>query len=121
MQIFRGKLGDQIQTFNSEELKEHFHNRGKPKFFIAGIFLLSLATIHNNVLAGRGYPPIIIYATGAGFILNFGLNLLFIPRYGITGAAITSSISYFVMFFMVLIYSVKIMHSRVEKFLHMAK
>ncbi|MBA7465676.1 hypothetical protein ES707_00846 [subsurface metagenome] len=41
---------------NLEELRKYFHNRRKPEFFIVGIFLLSLATIHNNVLAGRGYP-----------------------------------------------------------------
>lgn len=86
-------------------------------WLLPGVFFLSLGTLYNNDLAGRGYPPIIIYGTGAGFILNFGLNLLFIPRYGVTGAAITSSISYFVMFIIVLIYSVRIMHSRVEKFL----
>jgi O-antigen/teichoic acid export membrane protein len=86
-------------------------------WLLPGIFFLSLATIYNNDLAGRGYPPVIIYATATAFILNFGLNLLFIPRYGITGAAITSSVSYFVMFIIVLSYSVKIMHSRAEKFL----
>jgi len=86
-------------------------------WLLPGIFFLSLATIYNNDLAGRGYPPMIIYSTATGFILNFGLNLLFIPRYGITGAAITSSISYFVMFIIVLIYSMKITHSKIEKFL----
>jgi O-antigen/teichoic acid export membrane protein len=86
-------------------------------WLLPGVFFLSLATIYNNDLAGRGYPPIIIYGTGTSFILNFGLNLLFIPRYGVTGAAITSSISYFVMFIILLRYSIKFTHSTIKEFL----
>jgi len=86
-------------------------------WLLPGVFFLSLATIYNNDLAGRGLPPIVFIAPGVGFILNFSLNLLFIPRHGITGAAITSSISYFVMFIILLIYSIKFTHSTIKEFL----
>jgi len=86
-------------------------------WLLPGIFFLSLAMIYNNDLAGRGLPPIVFIAPGVGFILNFSLNLLFIPRYGIIGAAITSSISYFVMFIILLIYLVKFTHSTIKEFL----
>jgi O-antigen/teichoic acid export membrane protein len=86
-------------------------------WLLPGVFFLSLATIYNNDLAGRGYPPVIIMATGIGFALNFSLNLLFIPRWGIIGAAITSSISYFVMFVIVLRYLLRTTRAPAKKFL----
>jgi len=86
-------------------------------WLLPGVFFLSLATIYNNDLAGRGYPPVIILANGIGFALNFGLNILFIPRYGIIGAAITSSISYFVMFIIVLVSIARFTDSSIWRFL----
>jgi Na+-driven multidrug efflux pump len=45
------------------------------------------------------------------------LNLFFIPRYGIIGAAITSSISYFLMFMIMLIYLIRFRHTTFKSLL----
>jgi len=86
-------------------------------WLLPGIFFLSLVTIYNSDLAGRGYPRFIIFTTAISFILNFGLNLFFIPRYGIIGAAIASSISYFIMFMMILIYLIRFTHTTLRSLL----
>jgi len=86
-------------------------------WLLPGIFFLSLVTIYNSDLAGRGYPPFIILASAIGFILNFSLNLFFIPQWGEIGAAITSSISYFVMFMIVLIYLIRFRHTTFKSLL----
>ncbi|MFB0527753.1 MAG: polysaccharide biosynthesis C-terminal domain-containing protein [bacterium] len=86
-------------------------------WLLPGIFFLSLVTIYNSDLAGRGYPPFIILASAIGFILNFSLNLFFIPQWGEIGAAITSSISYFVMFMIMLIYLIRFRHTTFKSLL----
>lgn len=49
---------------------------------------------------GKGDLRILIYATGAAAVLNLVLNLLFIPRYGMNGAAVATSIGYGSMVFL---------------------
>lgn len=42
----------------------------------------------------KGELKVVIAATGAAALINFGLNALFIPRFGMVGAAIATSIGY---------------------------
>lgn len=49
---------------------------------------------------GKGDLRILIYATGAAAVLNLVLNLLFIPRYGMSGAAVATSVGYGSMVFL---------------------
>lgn len=46
---------------------------------------------------GKGSFRYLIYATGIAALLNLVLNLLLIPRFGLTGAAVATSIGYFSM------------------------
>lgn len=46
---------------------------------------------------GKGEFRYLIYATGGAALINLFLNLLLIPRYGIVGAAVATSIGYFSM------------------------
>ena len=64
---------------------------------LPGVLALSLESIFMNDLAGRGLPPVVIVVPGVGLALNLALNLVFIPRFGLSAAAAASSIAYGVM------------------------
>jgi O-antigen/teichoic acid export membrane protein len=64
---------------------------------LPGVLALSLETIFMNDLAGRGLPPVVIVVPGVGLALNVVLNLVFIPRFGLSAAAASSSVAYGVM------------------------
>ena len=67
-----------------------------PSFYVLlpGIVLLSIGKLLAGDLSGRDrrWGPTI--AMSLGFLLNLGLNLLWIPRYGIVGAAWASTLAY---------------------------
>jgi len=67
---------------------------------LPGVILLGGAKILTNELAGWGYPHYNSINAGGAFIVTVILNLTLIPRYGILGAALASSISYAAIFFM---------------------
>ncbi|HEX7550932.1 MAG TPA: oligosaccharide flippase family protein [Candidatus Methylomirabilis sp.] len=66
-------------------------------WLLPGVFVLSLETIVANDLAGRGYPAVLVVYWCVGLLLNIGLNLILIPRWGATGAAAASTVTYAVM------------------------
>jgi O-antigen/teichoic acid export membrane protein len=57
--------------------------------------------ILSSDIAARGKPLINSYITGVSLVLNIILNVLLIPKYGIIGAAWSSTFSYFFMFLIV--------------------
>lgn len=70
-------------------------------WLLPGVLLLSLESILANDLAGRGYPRVLVVYWLLGLLMNVGLNLLAIPRWGATGAAATSTVTYALMFALV--------------------
>ncbi len=64
---------------------------------LPGIWALGLNGVLMNHFAGRGMPSVTLYAPLAGLLVNVGLNLIVVPRYGIAGAAATSSLAYALM------------------------
>jgi len=52
--------------------------------------------ILGNDLSARGKPQLMTYTVGISMILNIILNILWIPKWGITGAAWATSFSYLV-------------------------
>jgi O-antigen/teichoic acid export membrane protein len=66
-----------------------------------GLFALAVELVLMNHLAGEGSPPIVYLGPLAGLIVNFGANMWVIPRYGINGAAVTSSVGYAVVLLLV--------------------
>lgn len=64
---------------------------------LPGIWALGLNGVLMNHFAGRGMPPVTLYAPLLGLLVNVGLNLVVVPRYGIAGAAATSSLAYALM------------------------
>ncbi|NPA93750.1 MAG: flippase [Chloroflexi bacterium] len=63
-----------------------------------GVISLSVGRVLSNDIAGRGRPVFNIYVGLATIVVNVILNFLWIPRYGIEGAAWASSVSYTISF-----------------------
>lgn len=64
------------------------------QILLPGIVALSVWRLLANDLAGRGRPMLNTYITGVAVVANVVLNLFWIPRYGIEGAAWASTASY---------------------------
>jgi len=71
---------------------------GALQALLIGIVALSAGRVLSNDIAGRGFPRLNIYTGVAAVATNVVLNLLWIPRYGIAGAAWASTVSYTVSF-----------------------
>lgn len=61
---------------------------------VFGILALSYHVILDNFFAGKGYPAITVWSPGLTLITNIGLNLFLIPKYGISGAAMSTCFAY---------------------------
>lgn len=61
---------------------------------LPGILTLSGAKVLSSYLSGIGRPIYSTYIAGGSVILTVALDLIFIPRYGIAGAAAASSFVY---------------------------
>jgi O-antigen/teichoic acid export membrane protein len=87
---------------------------------LPGVILLGGAKVLTNEIAGRGYPQYNSMNAGIALILTVIFDLILIPRLGILGAALASSISYAVGFFasvgFYLVVSRRITGSNVERY-----
>lgn len=77
---------------------EYMQSSDVLKIILLGIIFLSVEKIFSNDIAGRGRPEINMYTSIFNVIMNVGLNILLIPRFGIMGAAYATTITYFVSF-----------------------
>jgi O-antigen/teichoic acid export membrane protein len=66
-----------------------------------GVFFLGVQSIMVQYLNSRGFPLSVVWAWFITSILNIGVNFWAIPRYGIAGASVVSSLCYFLMFILV--------------------
>ena len=74
---------------------EAFLNSIQPfQILLIGTVAISGWKILENDLKGRGRPMINTYVTGISVVLNIILNILWIPKFGISGVAWAASISY---------------------------
>jgi O-antigen/teichoic acid export membrane protein len=67
------------------------------RWLLPGIWALGMNGILMNHFGGQGMPPVTILAPLVGAVLNIALNAAVVPRYGIVGAAVTSTLAYSVM------------------------
>lgn len=70
---------------------------------IPGILFFAMENVMVMYLAAHNFPKAIAFSWVAVTTLNIIINLIIIPKIGITGAALSSTISYFLIFFIVLI------------------
>lgn len=75
---------------------------------LPGIIFFSVSKILTADLAGRGKPQFGTYAAFISLAVNVPLNLLLIPRWGISGAAFASSVAYILATVIAFIYYIKI-------------
>ncbi len=64
------------------------------KILLIGIISLGVSRILSTDISARGFPEYTLYTKIFSLILNIVLNIIFIPKYGIIGAATATSISY---------------------------
>jgi len=64
------------------------------RWLLPGIFTLSIGKVLVAELLARERPRYTVLASGAAVVANIVGNLLLVPRIGISGAAIASSVSY---------------------------
>ena len=67
-------------------------------WLMPGIFFLGVQVIAVQFLNSVGFPKVVVAVWGCCAFLNVLFNLWAIPNYGIIGASIVSSISYFMVF-----------------------
>ena len=67
-----------------------------PAFLVLlpGAVSMSISKVLGGYVAGRGRPGLLAGGMIAVLALNVGLNLVFIPMYGIVGASLSSLVSY---------------------------
>jgi O-antigen/teichoic acid export membrane protein len=63
-------------------------------YILLGVLALSYHIILDNYFAGKGYPAVTVWAPGLSLILNLALNLFLIPKFGISGAAMSTCAAY---------------------------
>jgi O-antigen/teichoic acid export membrane protein len=85
---------------------------GALRALLIGITTLSAGRILSNDIAGRGFPGLNIYTGLAAVVTNVILNILWIPRYGIVGAAWASTVSYTVSFLCALFFYCRLSGNR---------
>lgn len=74
---------------------EEFRSSVRPlHLLLPGVFCLLALKVLNMDLAGRGRPNVSLWITVPALLVNVGLNLYLLPRYGARGASVASSISY---------------------------
>ncbi len=61
---------------------------------LPGIVALSVSKTLTADLAGRGMPQFGAYSSFVSLVLNLPINLVLIPKWGISGAAFASSVAY---------------------------
>jgi O-antigen/teichoic acid export membrane protein len=79
---------------------------------LPGLGSLSFETVLMSFLAGEGSPRIIYLAPLVGVVVNLGANLFVIPRWGIDGAATTSTIGYILVLLLALRHYLRSTQSR---------
>jgi O-antigen/teichoic acid export membrane protein len=86
-------------------------------WLMPGVVLWALARVLSNDIAGRGRPDINLYISLGALFVNIIANLILIPKLGVNGAALASSISYsFLTVTVIFVYS-RLLHVRVGELL----
>ena len=67
-----------------------------------GMLFLGINAVAVQFLNSIGYPKIVVVIWGLCCLGNIGANIMVIPRYGISGASVVSSVSYFLACFSIL-------------------
>ena len=75
--------------------KEYIASVRVMQLLLPGVFFLLLLKLLSMDLAGRGRPLLTLWVKIPALVVNILLNIYLLPRHGAQGAAISSSVSYF--------------------------
>ncbi|MEW5825450.1 MAG: oligosaccharide flippase family protein [Candidatus Bipolaricaulota bacterium] len=64
------------------------------QYLLPGIVALAGARVLGNEILGRGHPLVNTVSSGIALAINVAFNLLWIPLWGASGAALASSLAY---------------------------
>jgi O-antigen/teichoic acid export membrane protein len=81
---------------------------------LPGISIFSVSNIICNYMAGIGKIQYNIYSSFISFLFTMAFNLILVPRIGIDGAAIATSLSYVVYTATAVVFYVRITKARVS-------
>ncbi len=65
---------------------------------LPGTLAIALHLIVDSYFAGSGFPPISYLAAAGALVVKVALNLALVPRIGIDGAAVATSLAYMALF-----------------------
>jgi len=88
---------------------------------LPGIIAFGIGGVLAADLSGRGRPEFAFYSSFACLIVNIILNIIFIPKWGIGGAALASSISYWIDTLIILLVFLKISQKSLSEILIIKK
>lgn len=72
---------------------------------LPGVTILTVGKLLSSYTTGQGRPIIATYTSIIALVINTPLNFIFIPKWGITGAAFASTIAYsFIALFTLVVY-----------------
>ena len=71
---------------------------------LPGIFLIGVESVLVQHFSGTGLPPAIPLLWLLTLVIHIGLNLMLVPEYGARGAAVSSAISYGLIFVFIAFY-----------------
>lgn len=74
---------------------------------LPGVVLLGAGKIISADISGRGFPQYNSFISGFSLVVTVVLDLLLIPRMGIIGAALASSVAYALTFILLLVFYMK--------------
>lgn len=83
---------------------------------LPGAVLLGAGSVLTNEIAGRGYPNYNTVNAFLALITTVTFSILLIPRYGIFGAAIATSIAYTVNFLAAIVFYLVVSQSKLSLF-----
>ena len=84
------------------------------QILLIGTLFTSGWRILANDISARGKPMLNNYVIGFSVILNTILNIIYIPKFGIAGAAFTTAISHFTLFLITIFFYAKISHNKIK-------
>jgi len=67
------------------------------RVLIIGTLFYFMAQINFSIFSGIGKPDVVAKITIGGAVLNIILNIILIPHFGISGAALATGVGYFIM------------------------
>jgi O-antigen/teichoic acid export membrane protein len=67
------------------------------RWLLPGIWTLGINTVFMNYFAGTGMPLVTVISPAIAFCVNLTLNLVLIPKMGVAGASLASTICYSIM------------------------